>query len=181
MGWGTAPASAIFQQAMLNPISRAVNAVTIPTSFVSLTADAVKVAVYNNTTTPDRTAAVGLTGYAAATSQWVTANEVTGTGWSAGGVAVGTTKTWTVDSGSSSLCYQVTAPTAGQTSTAGVTLAGFFGALVYDSTISGGTVNAQGICYNYFGGTQTITAGTFTILWATPASAAVTAIFNITV
>lgn len=179
MAWGTAPASAIFQQAMLNPISRAVNAVTAPTTFTSLTADAVKVAVFNNTTTPDRTAVVASTGFN--TGQWTTTNEVTGTGWASGGVAVGTTKTWTVDSGSSSLCYQVTAPTAGQTSTAGVTLAGFFGAFVYDSTITGGTVSAQGICYNYFGGTQTITAGTFTILWATPASAAVTAIFNISV
>lgn len=179
MAWGTAPASAIFQQAMLNPISRAVNAATAPTTFTSLTADAVKVAVFNNTTTPDRTAAVASTGFN--TGQWTTTNEVTGTGWASGGVAVGTTKTWTVDSGSSSLCYQVTAPTAGQTSTAGVTLAGFFGAFVYDSTITAGTVAAQGICYNYFGGTQTITAGTFTILWATPASAAVTAIFNISV
>lgn len=178
MTWASA-GSAIFQQAMLNPISRAVNAVTAPTTFASLTADAVKVAVFNNTTAPDKTAAVGSTGYN--TGQWVTANEVTGTGWSAGGVAVGTTKTWTVDSGSSSLCYQVTAPTAGQTSTTGVTLAGFFGALVYDSTITAGTVAAQGICFNYFGGTQTITAGTFTILWATPVSAAVTAIFNISV
>jgi hypothetical protein len=171
-------ASAIFQQAMLNPIARAVNAGTAPTSFVSLTGDTVNVAVYNNTTAPDKTAAVASTGYG--TGTW-SGNEVTGTGWSAGGVSVGTTKTWTVDSGSSSLCYQVTAPTAGQTSTTGVTLAGFYGALVYDNTISGGTVAAQGICFNYFGGTQTITAGTFTILWATPASAAITAIFNISV
>jgi hypothetical protein len=176
-GWAN---SAIFQQAMLNPIARAVNNAAANTGFVSLTGDAVKVAVYNNTTTPDKTVStVTLTSYNGAASQWVTANEVTGTGWAAGGVSVGSTKTWTVDSGSSSLCYQVTAPTAGQTSTTGVTLAGFFGALVYDSTPSG-TAN-PGICYNYFGGTQTITAGTFTILWATPASAAITAIFNISV
>lgn len=186
MAWGTAPASAIFQQALKNPITLGVgtnSGAGIPTSYgtTGLLGDTVKVAVYNNTTTPDRTAAVGLTGYAAATSQWVTANEVTGTGWASGGVAVGTTKTWTLDSGSSSMCYQVTAPVAGQTSTTGVTLSAFFGCLVYDSTISGGTVLNQGICYNYFGGSQTITAGTFTILWATPASAVVTAIFNISV
>jgi hypothetical protein len=178
MAWS---ASSIFQQAMLNPITRAVNAGTAPTSFVSLTGDAVKVALFNNTTTPDKTAAVANTGYN--TGVWVTANEVNNGGgnWPAGGVAVGTTKTWTVDSGSSSLCYQVTAPVAGQTTATSVTLAGFYGALVYDSTISGGTVASQGICFNYFGGTQTITAGNFTILWATPASAAVTAIFNIAV
>jgi len=177
MAW---TASAIFQQAMLNPIARAVNAGTAPTSFVSLTGDAVKVAVYGTTATPDKTAAVASTGYN--TGQWVTGNEITGTGWAAGGVAVGTTKTWTVDAGSSSLCYQVTAPTAGQTGpTAGVTLAAFFGCLVYDSTITGGTVASQGMCYNYFGGSQTITAGNFTILWATPGGAAITAIFNIAV
>lgn len=180
MAWGTAPASAIFQQAMLNPITRAVNAATAPTTFTSLTAtDVIKVAVFNNTTTPDRTAAVGSTGFN--TGTWVTANEITGTNWASGGVSVGSTKTWTVDSGSSSLCFQVTAPVAGQTSTANVTLAAFFGALVYDDTITAGTVAKQGMCYNYFGGTQTITAATFTILWATPASAAVTAIFNISV
>lgn len=176
MAWAN---SAIFQQAMLNPISRAVNAATAPTTFTSLTADAIKVAVYNNTTAPDKTAVVGSTGFN--TGTWVTGNEITGTNWASGGVSVGSTKTWTVDSGSSSLCFQVTAPTAGQTSTANVTLAAFFGALVYDDTITAGTVAKQGMCYNYFGGTQTITAATFTILWATPASAAVTAIFNISV
>ena len=104
-----------------------------------------------------------------------------GANWASGGVSVGSAKTWTVDSGSSSLCFQVTAPTAGQTSTASVTLSGFYGAFVYDSTITGGTVASQGMCFNYFGGTQTVTAATFTILWATPASAAITAIFNISV
>jgi hypothetical protein len=173
--------SAIFQQAMLNPISRAVSAATAPGSFVSLTGDAVKVAVYGSNGTPNKADVVANTGYN--TGQWVNTNEVTGTGWAAGGVAVGTTKTWTVDSGSSSLCYQVTAPTAGQTGpTAGVTLTGFVGCFVYDSTItSGSTVAAQGMCYNYFGGSQTITAGNFTILWATPGGAAITAIFNIAV
>lgn len=179
MAWS---ASAIFQQAMLNPITNGgggVGAVTKPTTYTSLTADTVNVAVFNNTTAPDKTAAVGSTGFN--TGTWVTANEVTGTNWASGGVSVGTTKTWTVDSGSSSLCYQVTAPTAGQTSTATVSLAGFYGCLVYDSTITAGTVAKQGICFNYFGGTQTITAATFTILWATPASSAITAIFNISV
>jgi len=175
-GWS---ASAIFQQAMLNPIARAVNAGSVPTSFVSLTADAVKVAVYGSSATPDKTAAVANTGYN--TGQWVTGNEITGTGWSAGGISVGTTKTWTVDSGSSSLCYQVTAPSVGQTSATGVTLANFYGLLVYDSTISGGTVADQGICFNYFGGVQSITAGAFTVLWATPSGGAITAIFNISV
>ena len=176
MAWS---ASAIFQQAMLNPISGQANAVAKPAGFTSLTADAVKVAVYGGSATPDKTAAVGSTGYN--TGQWVTGNEITGTGWAAGGIAVGTTKTWTVDSGSSSLCYQVTAPSAGQTSATGVTLANFYGLLVYDSSISGGTVANQGLCFNYFGGVQNIVAGAFTVLWATPAGGGITAIFNISV
>lgn len=181
MAWSV---SAIFQQAMKNPMTASLagtSNVTLPVGYSAtggLVADTLKVAVYNNTTAPDKTAAVASTGFGAGT--W-SGNEITGTGWSSGGVSVGTTKTYTLDSGSSSFCYQVTAPVAGQTSTPGVSLSAFYGCLVYDSTISGGTVANQGMCFNYFGGSQTITAGTFTILWATPASAAVTAIFNISV
>ena len=174
MAWS----SAIFQQAMLNPLARAVNAGTVPTGFTSLTADTLNVAVYDNSGTPSKSSTLANTAYG---TTWQSCNEITGTGWTAGGVSVGSTKTWTIDTGSTSLCYQVTAPTAGQTSTVGVTLVGFYGALVYDASISGGTVANQGICFNYFGGTQTITAGTFTILWATPSGGAVTAIFNISV
>jgi hypothetical protein len=137
----------------------------------------VKCAAFGNTGTPNKADTAANCAYGA--GQWVTGNEVTGTNWSAGGVSVGSTKTWTIDTGSSSLCFQVTAPTAGQTSTATVTLSGFYGLLVYDSTIT--SVANQAMCFNYFGGTQTVTAATFTILWATPASAAITAIFNISV
>ena len=182
MAWSV---SAIFQQAMKNPITLGVgtnNGTGIPTSYgaTGLLGDTVNVAAFGVSTTPDKTAVVTSTGYN--TGTWTAGgNEVTGTNWAAGGVSVGTTKTWTLDSGSSSMCYQVTAPTAGQTSTANVTLAAFYGVLVYDSTITAGTVAKQGICFNYFGGTQTVTANTFTILWATPGGGAVTAIFNISV
>jgi hypothetical protein len=174
MGWSN---SAIFQQAMLNPITGQVNAAAKPTTFASITADTVKVAVFGNSGTPNKADTAANCAYAQ--GQWATGNEVTGTNWAAGGVSVGTTKTWTIDTGSSSLCYQVTAPTAGQTSTATVTLSGFYGCLVYDSTTT--SVANQGYCFNYFGGSQTITAATFTILWATPGGAAITAIFNISV
>jgi hypothetical protein len=46
-----------------------------------------------------------------------------------------------------------------------VTLTNAFGCLVYDNTISGGTVAKQGVSFNYFGGAQSVTAGTFTIIW----------------
>lgn len=176
MGWTD---SRIFEQAMINPIARSVNAVTAPTSFVSLTATSeVFVALYGNSGTPDRTVAVGLTGYNAATSAWVTANETTNTGgsaYSAGGQALSTpgAVTFALDTATTSICYHAS-PLVW--TTASFTA---FGCLVYDNVISGGTVSKQGMCYNYFGGSQTVTTGTFTINWATVGGT--TAVFNITV
>lgn len=170
MGWTN---SKIFQQALLNPVTRAVNAGTAPTGFVSLTGDTINVALFNNTGTPDNTAAVASTGYN--TGQWGTANEVTdATNWAAGGRAA-SSLSWALDTGSSSVVFHA-ANTAGG---GAVTLANAFGCLVYDNTISGGTVAKQGICYNYFGGGQSVTGGTFTVIWATVG--ATTGIFNITV
>lgn len=172
MAWS---GSAIFQQAMLNPITNGgggVAAVTKPTTYTSLVADDVRVSLFG-TLTPDKTAAVGSTGYN--TGVWVTGSEITdATNWTAGGRAIAS-PTWTIDSGSSSAVFH-----ANNLSGAGVvTLTAFFGCFVYDNTITGGTVAKQGMCYNYFGGTNTITAGTFTIIWATVG--ATTGIFNITV
>jgi hypothetical protein len=48
-----------------------------------------------------------------------------------------------------------------------VTLSNVYGCLVYDATITAGTggVAKQGCCFNYFGGGQGVSAGTFTIVW----------------
>jgi hypothetical protein len=160
---------------MLNPIARSVNAGTAPTSFVSLTATSeVFVALYaSNTITPDATVVVTLTGYN--TGQWVTGGESTGTGYSAGGQALSTpgAVTFALDTGSTSICYHASSLVW---TTSSFTA---FGCLVYDNVISGGTVAKQGMCYNYFGGSQTVTTGTFTINWATVG--ATTAVFNIVV
>jgi hypothetical protein len=43
------------------------------------------------------------------------------------------------------------------------TLAAVFGCLVYNNTLAS-PVADQGLCYNYFGGTQSVTDGTFTII-----------------
>jgi hypothetical protein len=170
MAWS---ASAIFQQAMLNPMLGRLWTTAAPTTFSSLSADTVKCALYGNTGTPDKTAAVASTGYN--TGQWVTANEITGTGYTAGGATLAS-KAFAIDTGSSSVCF-----TAGNPSWTGATLSNVYGDLVYDSTITGGTVAAQGMCFNYFGGAQSVTAGTFTVQWATPGGAAVTAVFNVSV
>jgi hypothetical protein len=176
MAWSV---SAIFQQAMLNPIARGIQATTgFPTSYsaTGLLGDTVNVALFNNSAAPDKTAAVGSTAYN--TGGWSNANEVTSTNWAAGGRALAS-KTCTIDSGSSSLVFGAADLSGGGV----VTLTGFYGCLVYDNTISGGTVAAQGMCFNYFGGTQTVTAGTFTIIWATVGAIVPPngGVFNITV
>lgn len=169
--------SAIFQQAMLNPIMRAVNNATAPTTYVSLTADAlVKAALFNNSVTPDKAAVVGSTGYN--TGTWTTGNEVVDvTNWVAGGRALAS-KAFSIDTGSSSICFQAAATAGG----GNVTIANAYGCLVYDGTITAGTVAAQAMCYNSFGGSaQGVTAGTFTILWATVGALTNVVVFNVTV
>lgn len=170
MAWSV---SAIFQQAMLNPIAGRSWTTAAPTTYSSLSADTINVSLFG-TITPDKTAAVANTGYN--TGVWTTGNEITSANWAAGGRALAS-KTFTVDSGSSSIIFGAANLAGGGT----VTLTAFFGCFVYDNTITAGTVAAQGLCFNYFGGTNTVTSGNFTILWATPASAAITAVFNIAV
>jgi hypothetical protein len=170
--------SAIFQQAMLNPIMGRLWTTAAPTTFSSLSADTVNAALFNNTTTPDKTAAVGSTGYN--TGVWITANEVIdtlNTNWIAGGRPLAS-KAFSIDTGSSSVVFQAAA-TAGA---GNVTIANAYGTLVYDSTITAGTVAKQALCYNSFGGAaQGVTNGTFTVLWATVGALTNVAVFNVTV
>jgi hypothetical protein len=122
--------------------------------------DIPKAALYNTTPTPDQNVTAALSAYNAATSQWVAANEVTdATNWVAGGRPLAGI-TFHGNDTAGVVWYDAT-----DTSGAGnVTLAGVFGTLVYDDTLTT-PVADQGICYNYFGGTQSVTAGTFTIVW----------------
>lgn len=129
------------------------------TSWTGLDSDSIKVALFNNTTAPDRNAANTAYGYN--TGQWVTGNEVTdSTNWVAGGrVLAGKS----IDQSVASTVFFDATDLAG----AGVvTLTNAYGCLVYDDTVSGATPVAKpGVCFNYFGGAQSVTAGTFTIVW----------------
>ena len=122
----------------------------------SWTADTNKVALYG--TTPDSALAKNDTlahnVYLAAGGQWVTANESTGTGYSAGGTAL-VSPAHSFGSGTMQL-------TGANPSWAGATLSAVFGCLVYDST----TTTKYAFCWNYFGGTQSVTSGTFTVVWS---------------
>lgn len=125
------------------------------TAAFDLNADAFKAALFNNTGTPDQTVASASAAYN--TGQWVTANEVSNGGWSAAGLALASiTSTF-----ASNVFTFDAADTANGTA---ATLANVFGTLVYDDTLTT-PVADQGVCFNYFGGTQSVTAGTFTIVW----------------
>jgi hypothetical protein len=50
------------------------------------------------------------------------------------------------------------------------TLTNAYGCLVYDDT-----TGDQGICFNYFGGANSVTSGTFTIVWNASGIFAITA------
>jgi len=152
--------SRIFTQAVLNPLTASAWSTTEPTTYGAngLSADAILVALFGTSVTPDRDAAVASTGYN--TGTWTTGNEITGTNWAAGGQTLGT-KAYTADLGGNvGVSFD-----AADVSVSNVTLAAFFGDLTYDNTITGGTVAKQGLCFHYYGGTQSVTAGNLTIIW----------------
>lgn len=156
MAWS---GSAVFTEFIKNPGTRAINAATAPTSYVDLLTDSVKVALFDNSFTPDKNAAVGSTGFN--TGVWLSTTGpqvVDATNWVSGGRVLAT-DTYTNVGGV--MTYTGANLAGGGT----VTLSATHGCFVYDDTITAGTVADQGVCYNYFGGAQQVTAGTFTIVW----------------
>lgn len=128
------------------------------TNYTGLDSDTVKVALFDSSITPDKDAAVGSTGYN--TGQWLTSDEVTdATNWTATGRSLAN-KTFTTPS-TGVFMFDADDLAGGGT----VTLTDANGCLVYDDAISGGTVADQGVTYHWFGGAQSVTAGTFTIVW----------------
>jgi hypothetical protein len=128
------------------------------TTAIDLNADTFKAALYDNDITPDQTVASANTAYNA--GQWAsTGNEVSdGTEWDAGGEPL-----TSVTSTFASNVYTFDAantPSGGSSAT----LANVYGCLVYDDTIAA-PVADQGISYHYFGGVQSATDGTFTVVW----------------
>jgi hypothetical protein len=120
-----------------------------------MNADTFKVALYDNDITPDQTVASANTAYNA--GQWTASgNEVAdGAEWPAGGE--------TLDNPTSTRASNVYTFDADNTVSTGTsaTLAAVFGCLVYDDTVAAD----NGVCYNYFGGTNSVTDGTFTVVW----------------
>lgn len=155
-------ASAMFREWPKSVMGQGQTAAVLPAAYAGLGADTVKTALYGNTGTPDKDATLVTTGYNSATSQWVVANEITdATNWVAGGRALASKTLTTPATG---VFMFDAADLAGG---GNVTLTAVFGCLNYDDTITVGTggIAKQGVCYNYFGGSQSVTAGTFTIVW----------------
>lgn len=126
---------------------------------MDLDADTFKAALYDNDITPDQTVTSANTAFNA--GQWASAgNEVFEAGpWPTGGVAL-----TSVTSSRASNVYTFDA--ADTASGSGADLANVYGCLVYDDTIAS-PVADQGVCYNYFGGSNSVVNGTFTIVWHT--------------
>jgi len=127
------------------------------TTAVDLGTDVPKVALYNNTPTPDNDVTSANSAYNV--GQWATANEQFEAGqWAQTGVALSGTS---LNSGTADVVFYDATDTA---SGSAADLTAVFGCLVYDDTLTT-PVADQGICYNYFGGTNSVTNGTFTVVW----------------
>lgn len=124
-----------------------------------LDSDSFRAALYNNNITPDNDVSAANSAYNA--GQWATANEVFETGqWAQGGA---TLTTPVVNVATADVVFWDAADTA---SGSAADLSNVYGCLVYDDTLST-PVADQGICYNYFGGGNSVVNGTFTIVWNT--------------
>lgn len=161
MAWS---ASAMFREWPKATMGHGQTAGVLPAGYAGLVVDTVKVALYDNDITPSKDAALTSTGYN--TGQWTASgNEVTDSDgsadWTAGGIAL-SSKAFTTPSAG-----VVMFDAADTTHSNTVTIADAHGCLVYDDSITVGTggIADQGVTYHYFGGAQSVTTGTFTVVW----------------
>jgi hypothetical protein len=126
------------------------------TTAFDLDADTPKVALFDNSITPDNTVTAANSAYAAGV--WASGGVSDASGWPAAGRAL-VSATWTLSSATAT--YDAADTSSANATT---TLSGTYGCLVYDDTLTT-PVADQGMSYNYFGGTQSVTSGTFTIVW----------------
>lgn len=118
-----------------------------------------KAALFDNDITPDNDVTTANSAYNV--GQWASSgNEVSHSGqWATGGVALTSP---TVNTATADVVYWDAADTA---SGSAATLADVYGCQVYNDTLTT-PVADPGICYNYFGGANAVTNGTFTIIWS---------------
>jgi hypothetical protein len=125
---------------------------------LSGTPDTFKVTLHNTTPTPDKDVASASSAYN--TGVWTTTNIVFEAGeWEQTGQTLGSPALTNPTSG---VVMWDGTDTASTGSTAD--LAAVFGCLVYDDTLTT-PVADQGVSFHYFGGTQSVTNGSFTVVW----------------
>lgn len=147
--------SAVFSRFLFQPLCEGTT--TSATNYTGLDTDTVKVALFNDSVSPDKDAAMASTGFNAGT--WTTTNEVTdATNWVSGGRALASQAYTHVTNG---VMFDAADLAGGGT----VTITNAYGCFVYDDTITAGTVADQGVCYNAFGAAKSVSSGTFTIVW----------------
>jgi hypothetical protein len=118
----------------------------------NLSSDTIKVALFNDSVTPDQTVALANTAFGAGV--WA-ANEVFDAAeWPTGGQALDNTS-----SAIATTTYKFDADDEVSTGTS-ATLADVRGCLIYDSTVT-----SYGLCYLSFGGANSVTDGTFTVVF----------------
>lgn len=122
------------------------------TAALDLNLDAMKAALFDDSITPSQTVATASSLYGAGV--WASGGVSDVTGWPAVGRPLAS-----VTSSFSSNVYKFTAATTVSANST-TTIAGAFGTLVYDDDVAD-----QGLCYNYFGGTQSVTNGQFSVVW----------------
>ncbi len=124
-----------------------------------LDSDTFKVALYDNDITPDNDVSAANSAYNA--GQWTSSgNEVSESGqWATGGVALTSP---TISVATADVVFWDATDTA---SGSAADLANVYGCLVYDDTLTT-PVADQGVCYNYFGGANSVVNGTFTVVWS---------------
>jgi hypothetical protein len=128
------------------------------TALFDLNSHTFKVALFGNVAkTPDQTVASASTAYNAGV--WASDGVFDVTGWPAVGRDLAG-----VASGFASNVYTFDAnDTVSANATSTITAA--YGCLVYDDTLAA-PVADQGLCFNSFGGSNTVTNGQMTVVWA---------------
>lgn len=146
MAW---TASGVFRQTFADNLTA--------TIALNLDLETHKCALFGNAVVPDYDAAATAAKYGTG-GTWTTANEVTGTNYTAGGALLTSTTVTTPATG-------VVMFDAADTAWASATISGIYGCLIYADAMTT-PVADQAIMAVYFGGTSySVTAGTFTIQW----------------
>ncbi len=124
---------------------------------LDLDADAFKAALFDNTITPNQDVTSANSAYGAGV--WASGGVSDATGWPAVGRPLASQS---LDSATAATVFFDAADTVSVNST--TTLTNAYGALIYDDTLTT-PVADQGVCFNYFGGAQSVTSGQFSVIW----------------